>query len=271
MIHFFCALHCEAEPLIHYFKLSESRQFDLFRIFKSKDETITLTITGIGKLNAASAVSYHHACLNSNPYDVWLNIGIAGHKELDIGEIRLINKITDEHDQVNWYPQLIFETPCPCISLITLDKPSTDYESSLFDMEASGFYQMASRLGTSELIHCIKIVSDNLQQPTHTVNASNVKKLITAQTEIIVAIMDLLKPIADELKSVLIPTRLYSSFTEQWHFTKSQQLQLQKLLRQWSLRFSEKCSLQFLNQEKTGKAILKALQDELNKIPFNIY
>ena len=66
MIHLFCALPCEAEPLIQHFKLSDIKEFDLFRIYQSKDKEISLTTTGIGKLNMAAAVSYQHACLKTS-------------------------------------------------------------------------------------------------------------------------------------------------------------------------------------------------------------
>ena len=82
MIHIFCALFCEAQPLIQHFKLTELKQFDLFRIYQSEDKEISLTIAGVGKLNAASAVSYHYACINTNSSDIWLNIGVAGHANI---------------------------------------------------------------------------------------------------------------------------------------------------------------------------------------------
>ncbi len=185
MIHIFCALPCEAGPIIQLLKLTELKQFDLFRIYQSKDKQSSLTITETGKLNAASAVSYHHACLDTQASDIWLNIGIAGHESIPVGEARLINKITDNQDKTSWYPQILFKPPCDSAPLVTLDNPSTDYQDMLFDMEASGFYQIAIRLGTAECIHCLKIISDNHTQPTSTVNADSVKKLVIAQIETI--------------------------------------------------------------------------------------
>ena len=52
-------------------------------------------------------------------------------------------------------------------------------------MEASAFYQLAIRLGTAELIHCLKIISDNTEQNTATVNADKVKKMIAAKIQTI--------------------------------------------------------------------------------------
>lgn len=271
MVHFFCALPCEANPLIQQFKLTELKQFDLFRLYQSKDKQFTLTITGIGKLNAASAVSYQHACLDTKASDIWLNIGVAGHANLDIGEVRLINKITDGQDNTSWYPQIIFDSPCKQASLITLDKPSNDYQETLFDMEASGFYQMATRLGMAELIHCLKIISDNAQQPTHTVNAESVKKLIAAQTETIETIAELLVSQASEMESINAVPSHYAAFVERWHFTQTEQIQLLRLLRQWTVRFPDKDVIASVIKLKTGKTILNTLQNDLNKTAFSIY
>jgi hypothetical protein len=271
MIHIFCALPCEAQAIIQHFKLTELKQFNLFRIYQSNDRQTSLMITGVGKLNAASAVSYHHACLASHASDIWLNIGVAGHKSIAVGEARLINKITDNQDKSCWYPQILFDPPCDSAPLITLDNPSTDYQEELIDMEASGFYQMAIRLGTAELIHCLKIISDNNEQTTSTVNADSVKKLITAHTRTIDCIVDSLRPLAIELASISSEPDHYQTFIEQWHFTQSERIRLTRILRQWSVRLPDQDVMQYVAELKTGKSVLNMLQKKLNHSDFIIY
>jgi nucleoside phosphorylase len=271
MIHIFCALPCEAEPIIKHYKLSVLKQFDLFRIYQSKDKNISLTVTGIGKINAASAVSYHHACLESQASDIWLNIGIAGHAVKPVAEALLINKITDHQNGICWYPQILFKSPCECTHLLTLDKPSADYQDSLFDMEASGFYQMAIRLGTAELVHCLKIISDNSDNPSSTVNADIVKKLISENLETIDSILNLLKPFSTEMTTINTEPNHYSSFMTQWHFTKSESVQLSRLLRQWSIRLTHEDVMQSVIDLKTGKAVLNVLREKINGAKFVIY
>ena len=271
MIHLFCALPCEAEPLIQHFKLSAIKEFDLFRIYQSKDKEISLTTTGIGKLNTAAAVCFQHACLKTSASDIWLNIGVAGHANLALGEARLVNKITDEHDNATWYPQIIFNSPCKSTHLITLDKPSTDYQDALYDMEASAFYQMAIRLGTAELIHCLKIISDNTEQNTTTVNADKVKKMISAQVQTIEKLIDCLKPLSAEIHSITCKPAHYQHFIEEWHFTKSESIQLSRLLRQWALRLPDEDVMQLVTNNKSGKAVLKTLRSTINNSEFIIH
>lgn len=271
MIHIFSALPCEAQPLIQHFKLSDLKEFNLFRIYQSKDKTISLTISGVGKLNMAAAVSYQHACLNTSTSDIWLNIGVAGHAAIPLGEVRLVNKITDEHDNATWYPQIIFNSPCKSTNLITLDNPSTDYQDALFDMEASAFYQMAIRLGTVEMIHCLKIVSDNTEQNTDTVNADSVKKMITEQVQTIEKLINCLNPLSAEIDSITSEHEYYQCFIEKWHFTKSESIQLSRLMRQWSLRLPNEDIMQSVADDKSGKTVLKTLRESINNSEFVIH
>ena len=271
MINLFCALYCEAEPLINQYQLSELRQFDLFRIFQSEDKQIALTITGIGKLNAASAVTYHHANLKTSGSDVWLNVGVAGHKSMAIGEVCLVNKITDNKDLSCWYPQILFQPSCKTEALITVSEPSTDYEQVLYDMEATGFYSIATRLGTSELIHCLKIVSDNDQHSTQNINKGMVKDLLTKNLDVITSIIDELKVLSNELYSISQAPSCYQAFIKKWHFTATERIQLERLLRQWSKRLPDTEAMQSANKLTSGKSVLRHLQNAINESGFVIY
>jgi hypothetical protein len=271
MIHLFCALACEAQPLIQHFKLTELKQFNFFRIYQSENKETSLTITGIGKLNSASAISYHHACIKSNTSDIWLNIGVAGHRNITIGEARLVNKITDEHDGTHWYPQIIFKAPCESTNLITLTKPSTHYQDALFDMEASAFYQMAIRLGTAELIHCLKVVSDNTEAPAAKVNTDKVKTLIADQKETIEKLILSLNPLAEELSSISNEPEYFSDFIGRWHFTQSEKTQLSRLIRHWEMRLKKEDIMQAVAESKTGKTVLNVLREKIDASEFMIH
>lgn len=271
MIHIFCALPCEAQPLIQHFKLTELKQYDLFRLYQADDKEISLTITGIGKLNAASAVSYHHACIKTYKSDIWLNIGIAGHQELNIGEARLANKIIDEQNNSTWYPQIIFKVPCKSTTLKSLDTPSTSYEDCMFDMEASAYYQMALRLGTAELIHCFKVVSDNSEQPARKINTANINKLIALHFTTIDKLIESLKPLSEELISIHAEPENYHRFIERWHFTQSEKIQLSRLLKQWSVLSIRENINEILADAKSGKNVLSLLRDKISQTEFVLY
>ena len=81
-LHIFCALKCEAEPIIDNFKLIRLNDFKLFKIYQSIDQETSLVITNVGKNNAKNAVAYHHDCIKTTKSDIWFNIGIAGHENI---------------------------------------------------------------------------------------------------------------------------------------------------------------------------------------------
>ncbi|MEQ8938885.1 MAG: hypothetical protein RLT30_09310, partial [Gammaproteobacteria bacterium] len=241
-----------------------------FRIFLSADNHVSLVITGVGKSLAAAAVSYHHACCNTSPADVWLNIGIAGHADLPLGEACLVNKITDAASGATWYPQVLFDAPCPVLPLRTLDTPSEDYQPILYDMEAAGFYALASRLGTSELIHCLKIVSDNAQSHSGNVKAKLVKGYIESQLATMDRIVSVLHGFSHELENTLALPPAYEEIITRWHFTRTQKIQLRECLRRWQSLQDEVEALQYIQAADSARSVLRLLGDALSSVPFTL-
>ena len=271
MIHFFCALPCEAEPLLRHYDLQQLKQFPLFRIYQSPEHEYSLCITGIGRINAAAAVSYHFASINPAASDIWLNIGVGGHQQLALGEACLANKVSDVDRKNCWYPQLVFTPPCKVGPLQTLDHPSTEYEDCLYDMEAAGFYNMAIRTGTAELVHCLKIISDNEQHPSIDKNKQRVTDLIRERLDVIDALLAELKPLSDELDTINSAPEALPVFLENWRFTQSQKIILSRLLRQWQLRLPGQDAFQQLQDNASPDTVLQELGRTLNETAFHIY
>ena len=55
------------------------------------------------------------------------------------------------------------------------------YNNSLSDMELSGFYQTANKYSYRELIHSLKIVSDNRQNPFNYEEKDKIEKTVRSQ------------------------------------------------------------------------------------------
>jgi nucleoside phosphorylase len=194
MIHIICALKCEAVPLVARFELEQDRAAVLFKTFVNHSNHITLTICGIGKLAACAGTMHAIKHFNSVAGDSWLNIGIAGHKSLPLGQLVLADRIQDESTGIIWHPRINFACALPAAGLITLDQPSAAYRDLMFDMEAAGFYFAASRTTGKGLIHCLKIISDNPENPSCRINKSKICRLIAGQTEQIASFITSLNP-----------------------------------------------------------------------------
>jgi len=159
VIHFIVATTTEARPLIDFFKLKKKDSISNFIFFVNDD--VSLTISGIGKLNSAMSVAHTFYEFNKIKNNIWINFGISGHINHKIGEIFLINKIIDKETNYKFFPHIIKNCNLNQHSCMTYSKENFAYTDDLSDMEAIGFFMGAEKYSTKELIHTIKIISDN--------------------------------------------------------------------------------------------------------------
>jgi hypothetical protein len=227
---------------------------------------MSLTVSGPGKTNAAAAISYTHTLFNGLACDAWLNIGIAGQHTLAIGTAVLAHRIEDAGSGQCWYPQLVFEPPCPTLNLRTLDRPSTDYDEDVIDMEAAGFYSMASRCGTAELIHVLKIISDNAAQPAGKPDARFFTGLIENRLPCINNFIASLQSLSGELAAIQQPPPLFNDCLERWHFTEYERNVLLRLLQRWQLLCPDHHPLADSMQFRKGKELIRYLGKELGRV-----
>ena len=178
MIHLVLATHTEAKPIISYFKLKRLMHIYEYQIFINKDKSISLTISGIGKVFSACSVIFTYSLFKRQRNNIWINIGIAGHNDLKIGEIILVNKINDLSSKKSWYPSIVFNHAFKVQNCNTYDKPNFKYTKNLHDMELSGFYSSANKLSYCELIQSLKIVSDNKEKKINFKEREKISELI---------------------------------------------------------------------------------------------
>lgn len=266
MIHLICALHCEAIPLLARYRLTQNTDPGLFRIYSNPDTGITLTVSGPGKINAAAATCYTHEYFHSPSSDAWLNIGTAGHLSLDIGTAVLVHQIHDMAANSTWYPQIVFPVSCASLALKTMDQPSGEYEENLFDMEAAGFFSIASRISTCELIHVLKVISDNKSVPAvKRPDKSAISSLIANQTDVIDEIIKSLQQLSCELATVNSTPADYFACLDRWHFTWSERRNLHNLLRRWEILYPDIPVLQHTGNIFCAQQFLRMLEEQLNR------
>src|SRR5210317_39526 len=139
MLIWVAALHCEAKPVIDHYRLKKSarhRAFDLFH----KDEMICV-ISGVGKTCAAAATAWVAGLQHASASICWINLGIAGAANHNIGDIFRLSKITDMKNNRSYYPQSEFHSDIKTAACISLDQASVYYHpADLYDMEASAFF-----------------------------------------------------------------------------------------------------------------------------------
>jgi len=159
MIHFIVATSSESKFIIKKLKLKKIKPSSGFDFFYN--DNFSLTITGLGKINSALGVAHTYFKFKGLSNNIWINIGLAGHKEEKIGTLILIDKIYDHETQKSMYPFFVKNYKIKKLNCTCYTKPNFNYDNSLSDMESSGFFYSANKYSTKELIHSLKIISDN--------------------------------------------------------------------------------------------------------------
>jgi adenosylhomocysteine nucleosidase len=237
VIHLFCALRSEAQPLIRHYRLQHAVEHAAFPLYLSAGLNRSLTITGTGKMAAAAALSHTAALFDGSAADAWLNVGIAGHGTSARGSTVLVNRVEDAGSGRTWYPQIVFETSLAQAGLLTVDRPVCEYDGQLRDMEGAGFCAAAMRYGTAELVQLLKIVSDTAEHGWDQLAHRDVSGMIGANLQTIDDLGDRLQELAQESAAEDRDPEHFENMLGICRFSRCQQLRLRRLLYRWEARF----------------------------------
>ena len=270
MLNFVVALVAESQPLIRHFGLKEDIDARGFRVYRDND--IRLVISGIGKTAASAGTAYLAAVASAGHNDAWLNVGIAGHAALSIGEGVHALRITDAATGRNWCPPQILKLPGRGLSMLTVDQAETDYAGDVaYDMEAAAFYSTALRFSVGEMTQCYKIISDNRADPANKMTRQRIGELVESHLPAIEEAAGALNRLSADLADTLPQLNDFDHFVDRWHFTVSQEHQLRSLMQQWAARARDQPLWnEGLNRCPSAKSVLAELRQLLRKLPVNL-
>ncbi len=270
LVHLITALPAEAKPAASWFNLKRVLPESGFPVYRN--EHIALVISGVGKANAAAATAFLFARYGCPRDRIWINLGIAGHASLDIGTPLLAHSIEDAASGRRWYPPLAIHAPCTTAGLQTLDRPDFDYgRDGAFDMEASGFYATAVRFSSAELVHCLKLVSDNAGHSGHGLSADDVYALMGSQLDVLDELLERLGWLTNQLHEIRVPEEVLTRYLESWRFTESQRHQLKDLLARWNtLAPGVEMWPQHVHGLRGAKDVLRQLRRHIDDLPVNL-
>ncbi len=178
------ALPPEARPINRHLGLVRDNHHDRYRLYRKGH--ISLVISGPGADSAARATEWLHSVNDYRLDDIWINLGIAGHPHHPLGEIFQASEIEDRERGHIWHLETKATIPCPSERVISVITPDTTYSTNaLIEMEAAGFYRSATKQTTPDRIHCIKVVSDNRENPANMLNGKMVSQLIQEQLDML--------------------------------------------------------------------------------------
>jgi len=234
------AMGCEAAPLLRALALRSLPVEGGFRAWCDDAHETFLLQAGIGRVHAAAGVatlqelSGHPAC------SAWLNVGIAGHPEEEIGRVLVAESVHEEAGGRVHYPALPAGLALGTAPLLTVDRPSKEYRPGfLHDMEGSAFMATALRYSSTELVHCLKVVSDNRAQPLSTagLSKSRVESLLELAVEDVVSMVAELRVPAEQRASRLAPPAQWQKLSEDYACSVTQAALLRRLLQRWNALF----------------------------------
>jgi len=259
MLIWVAALHCEAKPVIDYYRLRKSaadRAFDVYR-----GDEIACIVSGPGKLASASACAWIAAACAQHPALAWFNLGTAGAAEHEIGSAFHLNKIVDADSGERYYPVTTAAAGFPGSECLTLGQPSYDYcKDCLFDMEASGFMHAALCFSSAELIRSVKVISDNRRRQCGN-NRQQVSDLVYGHIEQIAGEAEALAELARAQARLEAPSESWRQLLELAHFSETQKNRLRVLWGYLNNRdFDSGQLLRSLPTQASAGSIIEALE-----------
>ena len=246
MLSIVVAIMPEAKPIIEHYSLKRDES-NHNNVWRSKDLNFELIITGARLSNVAAGVGAVGQRGNK-----WLNIGVCGHRSEEVGSIFMASKII--YDEFVDYPIFLFEPPCPLKEVKSIMQIETEYpQDVLYEMEAHGFFKAALRYSSAEIIHLVKIVSDNKKSSVFHLTKAQVTDLVRNQ-------MPVIEKIINELVSLPShePEKDISFYLNNWHFTQTQKIQLRSIL----TNKEHMCGRDYVRDCKSAKELLEKLSEK---------
>ena len=259
------ALEPEAKPLIDLFDLHPLSNNLNFPVYINPKSGHALVISGIGSSKAAAAATYLKMLFNVQRYVAWINIGIAGFCEEPIGQLFQAIKVHDTARKTSYFPGFRLSKIVKCQTLHTVAQPETKYsEAVLFDMEASGFCEIASMFSCNELVFVLKIVSDTPKSPVSSVSREAITQLIYQnKNKIREIIIRIEKLVNDEKKRLHVPEEVYQYF-ERYHFTQSNRYRFLQAYKKWKSAFPDGKLAPTLAAGNSASELISNLESELS-------
>lgn len=218
----------EAKPIIELLGLKSVNDGGAFRWYQTSG--VSLVISGMGKINAAAAIAYLFAVAKSDSaYDpIWINVGIAGHKTLELGDATIIRKIIDPAIGRSYYP-LPIPSSLPSSDLVTVDVPEQGYsQNAAFDMEGSAFWSIATKFSPIEFVQLLKVISDNPQHGIKTLSKDRIENFMEELAAELQSLITELQKLASQHNCAVSLPHAYEAIAQRFNFTVTQSSQLRR-------------------------------------------
>ena len=252
----------EAKPLIALFDLQPQENSDKVYVSNSG---VRLIVTGMGRENVEySLAKWVETKLTARQDTAWLNVGIAGHRNLAVGDTLIANKIISGPDNESVFPTPIIGG-LRTSTVITMDHPELNYpEDAAYDMEAFAFWRSAVALGPLDLVQSYKIVSDNPESSTDKVTPIFIAELFDSAIREIEHLVLQLKMLAEKQQSLVSDPPAFLNAKASYRLSVTQEIQLRRLChRFYALQMVGSLEVILSASHRDSRALIDALHAAL--------
>lgn len=260
------ALKAEAKPIIKQLKMIPSKKGINFPVYSDRKGYNWLIISNVGQSQSAAATNYLCEVSNAPPWAAWINLGVAGYGHDTYGSLYMVDRITLEKSNIVSYPGVALLSNLPRAGLLTVDRPRMDYSGpDLIDMEGFSFYKAASKLSCRELLVLLKVVSDGPKSDVKSLTSKKISNLISENIDKILSVLTKLEDISKLEGKRQVPPDICGQIKERWHFTVTQEHQLNILIRRWVAVFPERILPLAIKNKQNSKSVISYLSKSLDE------
>ena len=259
------ALEPESIAIRKKYQMTRVAHSGPYPVFTDATDCHWLTISGVGRVHAAAATMYLHQVSNAPPWAGWVNVGIAGHAAGTYGTLYLVDKIIDKSTGRSGYPGPVISSTLARGSLMTVDKPETNYGNDLlFDMEGSAIFEIACRLSCQQLVLVLKIVSDGPNIDIAELTSKMISDLVSDSISEIFKIVGKMEILTKKEHDRLELPVAYYAIKKKWHFSQSQEYRLMHLVKRWQATAQNKKLIPYVGECKDAKSVIRKLSIKLD-------
>ncbi len=258
------ALKAEAQAVIHEYSLKLVHGIKPFRVYRNDLGSQWLIVSGIGSINVTAATVFLHQFSNASSSSFWFNVGMAGYYSGSLGELFLIDKITDDVTGKKHFPRPVFEKKVKKAELLTVSNPRRNLMGGrLIDMEGYSFFDIVSRFALREMIAIIKVVSDTQERDNSNITAKLANELILNGLPVIRSLVLEAEKLSKHEYERTHSSDSVNEVVSRNYFTEANRKIAEKLITDWENAFPSRSLIEEIRNLETAYEIIEKLKEDL--------